>query len=121
MGFFDIFTNYAETKELHKDGSLRTRYYKTNYRKAKEVVLQYATDKKLEVRNVDDNHGELYLQNSRFHMIVSVIQVTPLETAIDVKVQTYAIAGLGKPKKLCLELYKRCNEHLTYKGVSLHP
>lgn len=121
MGFFSFLSNTAETRELHSEVQLRSRYYKTNYAKAKAVVIEYAEKNKMVVRNVDDDHRELFLQGDRFHIIVVFVQVTPIETSVDFKVETYGLAGWGKPKKRIVALYQYLDQNLAFKGIGLHP
>lgn len=121
MGIRDFLKTEQETSELHKDGDLRSRYYKTSYKKIKEQVEIYALDNKLNVRNIDDNHGEIYLQTDNYHMILQIVQVNPLETAVDVKVQTYKMIGMNQPKKSIIKLYQFLDSKLQFKGTSLHP
>ncbi len=121
MGFFSFLNNTAETKELHSDAELRSRYYKTNYPKAKAVVLEHVNDLKASVRNIDDEHKELFIQGDRYHIIVSLVQVNPIETSIDFKVEVYGLAGFGRPKKKIVEFYQYLDQNLSFKGVGLHP
>ncbi len=121
MGLFDFVKTSAETSELHASRQLRTRYYKTGYTQVKKYIEDYAQRKKIDVRNINDEHGEIYLQSNKYHIIVSVIQVHPRETAVDIKTNTYGVFGFSKPVKLIGELYAYLNEKLEFKGVSLHP
>lgn len=121
MGFFSFIGNTAETSELNTDVELRSRYYKTNYSKTKAVIIEYANDNKITVKHVDDQHKEVLLQGDRFHIIVSMVQVTPIETSVDLKVEQYSLLGLNRPKKRILALYEHLNQSLSLKGVSLHP
>lgn len=121
MGFLEIFSNNAETRELHTSVELRSRYYKANYKTIKEVIEQRCTELKIGVKHVDDMHGEMFLQTNKYHMIVSIVQVNPIESAVDMKVQTYKIAGMNAPKKLITGMYEFLDSKLTFKGTSLHP
>ena len=121
MAFFDFASNIAETKELHANQYLRTRYYKTRYKNLKDVILAYAKANKIKVKSEDDLHGEIFLQTNRYHIIVSIVQVSPLESAVDIKVQTYKILGLYKPLKLILSLYIHIDTKAEFKGTGLHP
>jgi hypothetical protein len=121
MSFSSFFRNTAETKELHSIVELRSRYYKSNYAKCKAVVLEHAKEIGLEPRHVDDEHKELLLQSGRFHVIVSFVQVTPIETSVDFKVEMYALFGLNRPQKKIVSFYKYLDQHLSFKGVGLHP
>ncbi len=121
MGFKEFLSNNAETSELHQDGGLRSRYYKASFKKVRDVIQEFSTLKDIVILNVDEVHGEMFLQTTKYHMIVSIVQVNPLETAVDVKVQTYQLIGRGVPKNKVLELYDHLNNNLTFKGVGLHP
>lgn len=111
----------AETKELHSDGQLRSRYYKTNYAKAKAVIVEHTTQLNAQVKNVDDVHREIFIQGNRYHIIAFLVQVTPYETSVDFKVEHYGFIGMNRPKKKIIEFYEYLNHNLTFKGVGLHP
>lgn len=121
MGLKTFLTNNAETRELHTDPELRSRYYKSTFKKVRQAIEQYCEDGGIVVVNVDESHGEMFLQTSKHHMIASIIQVTPLETAVDLKVQTYQLIGRNVPKAKIVKLYDYLNENLSFKGVGLHP
>ena len=121
MGMLDVFKTVAETKELHVDPYLRSHYYKTNYQKAKDAVLLHAKELKLDVRHVDDVHKELFLQGPRHHVICSIVQVSPIETSVDFKVEVYGLLGMNKPKNIILGFYRYLDKELPFKGTSLHP
>ncbi|AIO19617.1 hypothetical protein KQ51_01743 [Candidatus Izimaplasma bacterium HR1] len=121
MSFNSWIGTIAETKELHSVISLRSRYYKTNYQQAKAVVLEHAEAIKVDVRNIDDEHKEILLQNSRFHIIVSFVQVNPIETSIDFKVEMYGFFGMHRPRKMITKFYEYLDNNLKFKGVGLHP
>lgn len=121
MGFMSFISNTAETQELHSNPSLRSRYYKTNYKKAKALLLEYVAASKANVRNIDDEHREIFIQNDRFHIIVSFVQISPIETSVDLKVEVYKIAGFNRPYKKIQEIYAYFNKNLDFKGTGLHP
>ena len=121
MGLFDFSSNLAETTELHVNPNLRTRYYKSRYTNLKEIVINYAKENNLFLKSVNDTHGEVFLQANRFHIIISIVQVNPLETAIDIKVQTYKLIGLFKPLKIITTLYNYSDTKAEFKGTGLHP
>ncbi len=50
-----------------------------------------------------------------------MVQVSPLETAVDIKVQTYKILGLYKPLKIITGLYNHIDSKADFKGIGLHP
>jgi hypothetical protein len=121
MGLKTFLTNNAETRELHVDPELRSRYYKTTFKKVKQVIDQYCDELGIVIVNVDEVHGEMFLQTSKYHMIASIIQVNPLETAVDLKVQTYQLIGRNVPKAKIAKMYEYLDKNLPFKGVGLHP
>ena len=121
MSFNSWLGTIAETKELHSFIGLRSRYYKTNYEKAKAVVLEYANQINTNVSNIDDVHKEILLQSNKYHIVVSLVQVNPIETSIDFKVQFYGVIGMHRPRKMILKFYDYLNSNLQFKGVGLHP
>jgi hypothetical protein len=121
MAFFDFASTIAETKETHQKMQLRTRYYKTRYEKMKNQVLDYCKITDLFVKHEDDVHGELFLQANGYHMIVSIVQVSPMECAVDIKVQTYGLIGLFKPMKIIAKCYAYLDKKVEFKGVGLRP
>ena len=121
MGFMSFIGNSAETSELNSVVSLRSRYYKANYTKTKGIIQELAKEFKLDVRNVDDQHGEILLQSNRYHIIVTIISVNPIETSIDFKLMMYSLVGFNRPQKKIVEMYKYLDSKMTFKGVGLHP
>lgn len=121
MGFFEFFSNHAESSERHQEKALRTHYYKHNYRQVKEALKNYAKSQQYPIKNEDDMHGEIFIETPSFHMIVTIIELNPRETAMEIKVQTYKVVGLNKPKKLIKTTFEALNKNLTVKGVGLHP
>ncbi len=121
MGFMSFIGNSAETSELHSVVGLRSRYYRANYTKTKAVIQELAEEFKLDVKNVDDQHGEILLQSNKFHIVVTIISVNPIETSVDFKVLMYAFVGFNRPQKKINEFYKYLDSKMTFKGVGLHP
>lgn len=121
MSIRSFIANSAETRELHQVVALRSRYYKTNYAKAKARVLEYVKQLDVDVRSIDDEHKEVFVQGRRFHIIFSFVQVNPIETSIDIKVEQYGLMGMHRPRKRIIEIYKYLDTHLQFKGCGLHP
>lgn len=121
MSIRTYFATVAETKELHSFGGLRSRYYKTSYQKAKAVIMEYVNQTKATVKNDDVSHREMLIQSNRYHIIVTFVQISPIETSIDFKVEMYGLLGLHRPRKMILNLYKYLDANLSFKGVGLHP
>lgn len=121
MSLASFFQSACETRELHADAQLRTRYYRNSFQQAKDAVDRLAAEERLEVRNIDVVHGEIYLLGNGYDVIVTAIQVTPIETGIDLKVNWFGFVGMGRPKKIALRFYQGFDRLLKFKGVSLHP
>ena len=121
MGIKEFLTNFAETSETHPKKILKTRYYRTRYTNVKSVIVDYANRNDFIINSIDDKHGEIFIQTTKFHFIISVIQVNVVETAVDVKVQTYKIIGMNKPINVIQHLFAFLDKKLEFKGVGLHP
>lgn len=121
MGFADFFASSCETRELHRDTQLRTRYYRNRFDQCQAAIEKYAAQEKLKVADVNPVHREIYLVGSQYDCIVTVSQVTPIESGVDIKVNMAGSFGWGKPKKIAMALYKYLDSALAFKGVSLHP
>ncbi len=121
MGITKFLSNFAETKEKHEKKELKTRYYRTRYNKVKDAVIEYSNHNDYIINNIDDIHGEIFIQTTKFHLIISIIQVNPLESAVDVKVQTYKIFGMNRPQRIIESLFAFLDKKLEFKGVGLHP
>lgn len=122
MGIRDFLTNQAETRETHFLKDMRTRYYKHSSKQILDLLETYFMNSKdAELKTRDDEHGELFAQGKRFHIIVTVHSFTPRETSVDFKVETYRIVGAHRPKKIIRSLYTYLDKHLTLKGIALHP
>ncbi len=113
MGVLDIFKTTAETSEHALNPSLKSRYYKANYKAVKEACLAYAKERKLHVENVDDEHRELFIKTRKFHLIITILQLKPTKTSVDIKVQIYSFIGLNKPFREIDKLYRYLDIHLT--------
>lgn len=116
----DFFSNDFETKDNHENGLLRTHYYRARYDNVKETILRLAKEKGLSVRSVDDTHKEIYLQSNGYHLIIVLVNTTPAETAVDMKITTYQLIGMKKGIKIISEYYSQLDKKLTFKGVGLY-
>lgn len=121
MSFTSYFIPTCETRELHADAQLRTHYYRNSFKQCLEALQEIQKTEDFEIRNVNEAHGEVYIISNGFDCILTMTQVTPVETGIDIKVNWFGVMGLGRPKKKALLLYKLFDKALKFKGVSLHP
>jgi len=65
-----------------------TAYYKNTYEQVKAAVYESAKEVGMEVKSHNDNHKEFLLKNGRVEIIVTVFNVTILETAVDLVIMT---------------------------------
>lgn len=121
MSITSFFLSTAETRELHSDSGQRTRYYRNSFKDCLKVVEKLANEYKMDVREVNNQHGEIYLIGNGFDAIITAIQLNPIETGIDIKINYFSFAGFGRPRKRIVEFYKYFDNNLKFKGVSLHP
>ncbi len=121
MSFKSTFSTSCETRELHSDPQLRTRYYRNNFKQVLEVIEKLQKELDFDIRNVDQTHGEVYMISNGFEIIATIIQVTPIETGVDFKVNFFSFIGLGRPKKQAVRLFQALDKELKFKGVALHP
>jgi len=121
MAISSFFRPSEETRELHSDAQLRTRYYRNSFKDCLSVIEKLASHLKLDVRDVNEKHGEIYLLGNGYDVIMTVIQVTPIESGVDMKINYFSFIGLGRPQKKVMEIYRYLDSQLKFKGVSLHP
>ncbi len=121
MSFSSFFSPSCETRELHEDPSLRTRYYRNNFSQVVAALRELAENNHLEVRDVNEIHKEIYLIGNGLDCIVTVVLVTPIEAGIDFKINLFSTFGFGRPKKKAIQFYDELKKLLNFKGVSLHP
>ncbi len=121
MSIRSFFSPRSETKELHAEQELRTRYYRNTFKQCLEAVKAMAEEKNLEVRDVNMEHGEVYLLGFGYDVITTITKVTPIEVGIDFKVNFFTTFGFNRPKNKISELYDALDDRLNFKGVSLHP
>jgi hypothetical protein len=121
MSIASFFSPSAETRELHYDAQLKTRYYRNSFKDCLKVIETLAETMNMDIRDVNEKHGEINLIGNGFDAILTVTQVTPIETGIDIKINFFSFVGFGRPKRKVIALYKYFNQNLKFKGVALHP
>ena len=119
MGLKDTFKTHYETSDREMDVDLQTRYYKNNYQQCKEAVVQTLKKASYTVRFEDDARQELMLNTKGVELIVSMVRISPIETAVDFTVNTQGLISFGKGKKVIASVYKELDQVLTLKGIAL--
>lgn len=121
MSLSSYFSPQCETRELHSDTALRTRYYRNKFKEVVEGLYKLAEMNDMEVREVNEIHKEIHLLGKNHDCIVTVTQTTPIEAGIDFKINFFTAMGLNRPRKKVIKFYQDLKTILNYKGVSLHP
>lgn len=121
MGFLDAFKTTYETREKHPLRDYQTHYFKANLKTAKEALLKLIKEEGWVLETENDRFGEWFIRGKKHHLIVTMIQTSPQEVAVDVKVQVYQLMGFNKPQKLIQKIYTELGKNLTIKGTGLNP
>lgn len=120
-GIVNFFSTMCETSETNKNPNkkmLITHYYVSNYEKAKSAISTICqNDFQLEMINIDDHYHELFFENKKFSIIVTVGIVSPYEISVDAKVKVNSAVGFNKPVKILDSFYNLLNKRLTLKRV----
>lgn len=119
MGLISFISNLKETKERHPLKALQTHYFKANFQKTKDTLKNHADEQGWTLKSENNTYGELFFRGKKHHMIATLIQTSPAETAVDLKVQTYYIMGFNRPKKIIIETFAAMQKALTLKGTGL--
>ena len=121
MSLRSFLSPMCETRELHTDPQLRTRYYRNNFKQVIEALKTVAAENQMELREVNEIHKEIYMVGNGFDVIITVALITPIEAGIDMKINYFSAIGFNKPKKKALQIYEQLKKLLAFKGLSLHP
>ena len=121
MSIKTFFANNCETRELHREPELRTNYYGNNFSQIVAALNEIASEMRLEVRNVDKTHREVYMLGQGYDVIFTLVEITPIEIGVDIKVNWFSALGFNRPKKKIMEIYSKMKKKLRFKGVALHP
>jgi len=121
MSIKSYFSPSCETRELHVDPELRTRYYRNNFQQVVAGLKQLANKQGMDVRDINNEHKEIYMIGNGFDCIVTVSQITPIEAGVDFKINLFTGLGFNRPKKKALLFYQELKNILNFKGISLHP
>jgi len=121
MSIRGFFSPSCETRELHRDPELRTRYFRNKFNDVIQGLEELASLNRMVVKDINKEHREAYLLGNGFDCIVTITMTTPIEAGIDLKINVFSAIGFGRPKKKALKLYADLKGILNFKGVSLHP
>ena len=116
MGIFDSFKKHYETTDSAVDPILVTHYYRNNFNQVKEALMQSAKELDYKVTYENDERKEFVFKHSDSEVIITVININPIETAVDFTVNTSGVFSFGKGKKLIQELYQNLDKRLKVKN-----
>ena len=119
MKFKDVFNKNYETYDLNSDDALKTHYYRARYEEALKAVTELAESDKATITDVNETYKEILFENSSYSCTAKITDITPVEMAIDFKIETFSFFSFGKGKKLIAGFYKILDSQLNFKGVSL--
>lgn len=83
MGLLDKLQTHVETKDTHKNETLRTRYYAASPNAMLNWMNDYIQSEGETVRRIDDGRGELSFYGDGWDGLVTIVQVDGGRTAVD--------------------------------------
>ncbi|MFJ5717281.1 hypothetical protein [Neobacillus sp. NPDC093127] len=120
----NLFTRYKkqiETSDRQTDDSLKTHYYKATFNQLfASVEKLFHEDADCRVTTVSKEHGEIAVEVSKpfsCFLIVTIVNVKPLETAVDFNISSEKFSLLGAYpdlKKRITSYYERINQIHTF-------
>ena len=120
MGIRDFFKKDFETSDNSSYDTLRTHYYRNRIDEVKESIYELIKEEKGNLQDENENYQEILFETSGYSCIVKITSITPIEHAIDFKVNTYNLLGFGKGKKVIERLYSSLDNKLSFKGIALY-
>ncbi len=120
-GIVNFFSTMCETQDSNKNPNkkmLITHYYANSYEKAKAAISSICqNDLALEMISIDDHYHELFYENKKFYIIVTIGVLSAYEISVDAKVKVSSFTGLGKPAKILDQFFSLLNKRLTLKRI----
>ena len=119
-GNVNFFSTMCETSDTNKKNKrmLMTHYYACSYEKAKHAISSICQNSfSLDMISVDDHYHELFFENKKFYIIVTIGIISPYEVSVDAKIKVNSIIGLNKPVKLLDSFYNEIGKRLTLKRI----
>ncbi len=108
-----------ETKDIHANQDLVTRYYICNYDNAIEAIKTVLKDYGYFLAGENNDYHELLFVGKNFDVIVRVSTYNPRETGIDFFVDKKSLFS-GNPTKHIAAWYTAIGNKVQFKGTGLH-
>lgn len=120
-GIVNFFSTMCETADSNKNPNkkmLITHYYANSYEKTKAAISSVCQNElNLALISIDDHYHELFFENKKFYIIVTIGVLSAYEISVDAKVKVSSFTGLGKPAKILDEFFTLINKRLTLKRI----
>lgn len=110
-----------QTSETSKVDWLKTRWYKANFQMAKKAVLKVIEDCGFKAEVTDDTYGEIFIDQQKFSMTITIFEYSISETSVDVHYESKRLIDIAAGRSDIEAFYIRLNDYLEFKGLSLHP
>lgn len=117
MGLLTRYKKEIETSDQQKDEVLKTHYYKGTYNQIFDSVERmFKDDADCRVVTVSKERGEIAVEVSKpfsCFLIITVVNVRPMETAVDFKISSEKFSLFGiypELKKRIHSYYERINQ-----------
>jgi hypothetical protein len=119
MSISDFFVKDVETSDEGSTEQLKTHYYRCDYLQAKNMIIEYCKKAYYNVAHIDDNFGEIFIQEPKFHLIFIISKASVVNTSINIKVSVYNVIPANKPFKLIDKAYEFLDKSLPFikKGI----
>ncbi|MBD8068933.1 cytosolic protein [Bacillus sp. PS06] len=113
-----LFTNHNETRDDHRDESLKSHYYKTSQKKAMEAVKEMIEQMDgYTITSISEERGEMSIKGKKSFIVATVISVRPFETSVDFSATTNTLLlpiDFGASHKLITTLYQTLDRKLPF-------
>lgn len=119
MKFKDMFNKIYETSDNNSEEVLKSHYYRARLDEALKAIKELANDEKATITDENEVYKEILFENSSYSCIAKITDTTPVEMAIDFKIETYGFFSFGKGKKIIESFYKYLDSKLNFKGIGL--
>ena len=119
MKFRDMFNKSYETSDNNSEETLKSHYYRARYEEALKMVRELVEAEKATITDENEVYKEILFENNSYSCVCKITDTTPVEMAIDFKIETFGFFSFGKGKKIIAGFYKFLDSKLNFKGVGL--
>lgn len=116
MGIFDKLQTHIETKDTHKNETLRTRYYAASPNAMLKWLDEYIQSEGQTVRRIDADRGELSFVGDGWDALATVIQVDGGRTAVDFTMNREQRLGVDLAK-IVDRYYGALQQHFPLRAI----